>query len=64
MLCDWPGGGARRHGDGVRTMMPASGTMSHSPANDGYGTPELNWDNKPERLAEGDPKRLIDFDET
>ncbi len=39
---------------GLRTVILASGGMSHFPGTDRYGNPELSWDNKLlEKLAEG-----------
>ena len=50
---------------GLRTVILASGGMSHFPGTDRYGNPELSWDNKLlERLTEGNLKSLIGFDET
>jgi 2,3-dihydroxyphenylpropionate 1,2-dioxygenase len=50
---------------GLRTVMLASGGMSHFPGTDRYGSPELSWDNKVlEKLAAGRLKSLIGFDET
>ncbi|MBV9859294.1 MAG: hypothetical protein JO038_04220 [Alphaproteobacteria bacterium] len=49
---------------GLRTVVLASGGMSHFPGTDRYGSPELAWDNALlERLAEGRLKSLIGFDE-
>jgi 2,3-dihydroxyphenylpropionate 1,2-dioxygenase len=49
---------------GLRTVILASGGMSHFPGTDRYGNPELSWDNKVlEKLAEGRLKSLIGFDE-
>jgi 2,3-dihydroxyphenylpropionate 1,2-dioxygenase len=48
---------------GLRTVILASGGMSHFPGTDRYGNPELSWDNKVlEKLAEGRLKSLIGFD--
>jgi 2,3-dihydroxyphenylpropionate 1,2-dioxygenase len=49
---------------GLRTVILASGGMSHFPGTDNYGNPALSWDNKVlEKLAEGRLKSLIGFDE-
>jgi 2,3-dihydroxyphenylpropionate 1,2-dioxygenase len=48
---------------GLRTVILASGGMSHFPGTDNYGNPALSWDNKVlEKLAEGRLKSLIGFD--
>jgi 2,3-dihydroxyphenylpropionate 1,2-dioxygenase len=48
---------------GLRTVIPASGGMSHFPGTDRYGNPELSWDSKVlEKLREGHLKSLIGFD--
>jgi 2,3-dihydroxyphenylpropionate 1,2-dioxygenase len=48
---------------GLRTVILASGGMSHFPGTDRYGNPDLGWDNKLlEKLAEGRLKTLIGFD--
>jgi 2,3-dihydroxyphenylpropionate 1,2-dioxygenase len=48
---------------GLRTVILASGGMSHFPGTDRYSNPELGWDNKLlEKLAEGKLKSLIGFD--
>jgi 2,3-dihydroxyphenylpropionate 1,2-dioxygenase len=48
---------------GLRTVILASGGMSHFPGTDRYSNPELGWDNKVlEKLAEGKLKSLIGFD--
>jgi 2,3-dihydroxyphenylpropionate 1,2-dioxygenase len=50
---------------GLKTVILASGGMSHFPGTDRYSNPELAWDNKVlERLAAGKLKSLIGFDET
>lgn len=49
---------------GLRTVILASGGMSHFPGTDNYGNPALSWDNKVlEKLAEGRLKSLIGFHE-
>ena len=49
---------------GLKTVILASGGMSHFPGTDRYGNPELEWDNKVlEKLAAGRLKSLIGFDE-
>src|ERR1700722_3114639 len=48
---------------GLRTVILASGGMSHFPGTDRYGNPELSWDNQVlEKLAEGRLKSLIGYD--
>jgi 2,3-dihydroxyphenylpropionate 1,2-dioxygenase len=50
---------------GLRTVILSSGGMSHFPGTDRYSNPELGWDNKVlERLARGNLKSLIGYDET
>ena len=50
---------------GLRTVILSSGGMSHFPGTDRYSNPELAWDNKVlEKLAAGNLKSLIGFDET
>lgn len=50
---------------GLKTVVLASGGMSHFPGTDRYGNPELDWDNKTlAKLAEGNLKSLIGYDET
>jgi 2,3-dihydroxyphenylpropionate 1,2-dioxygenase len=47
---------------GLRTVILASGGMSHFPGTDRYGNPDLGWDNRLlEKLAEGRLKTLIGF---
>jgi 2,3-dihydroxyphenylpropionate 1,2-dioxygenase len=49
---------------GLRTVVVASGGMSHFPGTDRYSKPELDWDNKVlEKLATGNLKSLIGYDE-
>jgi 2,3-dihydroxyphenylpropionate 1,2-dioxygenase len=49
---------------GLRTVILASGGMSHFPGTDRYSNPELNWDNNLlDKLASGNLKSLIGFDE-
>src|SRR3984957_15531815 len=49
---------------GLKTVILASGGMSHFPGTDRYGNPELDWDNRLlEKLAAGKLKSLIGFDE-
>ena len=49
---------------GLRTVILASGGMSHFPGTDRYSNPELDWDNALlAKLAEGKLKTLIGFDE-
>jgi len=51
-------------GLGLRTVVLASGGMSHFPGTERYGNPELEWDRALlARLAEGRLKSLIGFDE-
>jgi 2,3-dihydroxyphenylpropionate 1,2-dioxygenase len=50
---------------GLKTVILASGGMSHFPGTDRYANPELSWDNKVlEKLASGNLKSLIGYDET
>ena len=50
---------------GLRTVILSSGGMSHFPGTDRYSNPELAWDNKVlEKLAAGNLKSLIGYDET
>ena len=49
---------------GLKTVILASGGMSHFPGTNRYGNPELDWDNKLlAKLAAGKLKSLIGFDE-
>ncbi len=49
---------------GLRTVILASGGMSHFPGTDRYGSPELAWDNALlAKLSEGKLKSLIGIDE-
>jgi 2,3-dihydroxyphenylpropionate 1,2-dioxygenase len=49
---------------GLRTVILASGGMSHFPGTDRYGNPELSWDNAAlAKLAAGNLKSLIGYDE-
>jgi 2,3-dihydroxyphenylpropionate 1,2-dioxygenase len=49
---------------GLRTVILASGGMSHFPGTNRYANPELDWDNRVlEKLAAGKLKSLIGFDE-
>jgi len=49
---------------GLRTIVLASGGMSHFPGTNRYGSPELTWDNALlARLATGNLKSLVGFDE-
>jgi 2,3-dihydroxyphenylpropionate 1,2-dioxygenase len=49
---------------GLKTVVLASGGMSHFPGTNRYGHPELAWDTKVlEKLAAGNLKSLIGFDE-
>lgn len=49
---------------GLRTVILASGGMSHFPGTDRYSNPELNWDLAVlKKLEEGKLKSLIGFDE-
>jgi len=50
---------------GLKTVILASGGMSHFPGTNRYGNPELDWDSKVlEKLAAGKLKSLIGFDES
>ena len=50
---------------GLKTIILSSGGMSHFPGTDRYSNPELAWDNKVlEKLATGNLKSLIGYDET
>ncbi|HEY6831051.1 MAG TPA: hypothetical protein VI251_01060 [Pseudolabrys sp.] len=50
---------------GLKTVILSSGGMSHFPGTDRYSNPELAWDNKVlEKLAAGNLKSLIGYDET
>jgi 2,3-dihydroxyphenylpropionate 1,2-dioxygenase len=50
---------------GLKTVILSSGGMSHFPGTDRYSNPELAWDNKVlEKLATGNLKSLIGYDET
>ena len=49
---------------GLKTVILASGGMSHFPGTDRYSNPELAWDQKVlEKLAAGHLKSLIGYDE-
>src|ERR1700756_4449214 len=49
---------------GVKTVILASGGMSHFPGTDRYSNPELSWDNQVlEKLKSGHLKSLIGYDE-
>jgi 2,3-dihydroxyphenylpropionate 1,2-dioxygenase len=49
---------------GLKTVILASGGMSHFPGTNRYSNPELDWDNRLlEKLAAGNLKSLIGFDE-
>jgi 2,3-dihydroxyphenylpropionate 1,2-dioxygenase len=49
---------------GLRTVVVASGGMSHFPGTDRYSSPELDWDNRVlDKLREGKLKSLIGYDE-
>ncbi|MBT3552434.1 MAG: hypothetical protein HOO19_09115 [Rhodospirillaceae bacterium] len=49
---------------GLRTVVLASGGMSHFPGTDNYSNPDLAWDKKVlERIAEGNLKSLAGFDD-
>jgi 2,3-dihydroxyphenylpropionate 1,2-dioxygenase len=48
---------------GLRTVILASGGMSHFPGTDNYSNPALEWDEKLlEKLAQGQLKSLIGYD--
>ena len=50
---------------GLKTVILSSGGMSHFPGTDRYSNPELAWDNRAlEKLAAGNLKSLIGYDET
>src|SRR5262245_4111992 len=50
---------------GLKTVILASGGMSHFPCTDRYSNPELAWDTRTrEQLAAGKLKSLIGFDES
>ena len=50
---------------GLRTVVLASGGMSHFPGTDRYSNPELDWDMRVlDKLRDGKLKFLIGFDET
>jgi 2,3-dihydroxyphenylpropionate 1,2-dioxygenase len=50
---------------GLRTVVIASGGMSHFPGTDRYSNPELEWDNQVlAKLATGNLKSLIGYSET
>ena len=50
---------------GLKTVILSSGGMSHFPGTDRYSNPELAWDKRVlEKLAAGNLKSLIGFDET
>ncbi len=50
---------------GLRTVVLASGGMSHFPGTDRYSEPEVEWDKKVlENLAAGRLKSLIGYDES
>jgi 2,3-dihydroxyphenylpropionate 1,2-dioxygenase len=50
---------------GLKTVILSSGGMSHFPGTDRYANPELGWDGRVlEKLAAGNLKSLIGFDET
>jgi 2,3-dihydroxyphenylpropionate 1,2-dioxygenase len=49
---------------GLRTVVLASGGMSHFPGTDRYSNPELDWDRAAlSRIASGNLKSLIGYDE-
>ena len=49
---------------GLKTVILASGGMSHFPGTDRYAKPDLAWDNKVlEKLATGNLKSLIGYEE-
>jgi 2,3-dihydroxyphenylpropionate 1,2-dioxygenase len=49
---------------GLKTIILASGGMSHFPGTDRYSNPELDWDKRAlEKLAQGNLKSLIGYDE-
>jgi 2,3-dihydroxyphenylpropionate 1,2-dioxygenase len=50
---------------GLKTVILSSGGMSHFPGTDRYSNPELGWDRRVlEKLAAGNLKSLIGYDET
>src|SRR5690242_5020148 len=50
---------------GLKTVVLASGGMSHFPGTDRYSNPALDWDNRVlAKLATGNLKSLIGYDET
>jgi 2,3-dihydroxyphenylpropionate 1,2-dioxygenase len=50
---------------GLKTVVLASGGMSHFPGTDRYANPALDWDNQVlARLATGNLKSLVGYDET
>src|SRR6202165_3118229 len=50
---------------GLKTVILSSGGMSHFPGTDRYSNPELGWDRRAlEKLASGNLKALIGYDET
>ena len=50
---------------GLKTVILSSGGMSHFPGTDRYAKPELAWDKRVlEKLAAGNLKSLIGYDET
>src|SRR6266511_1701243 len=50
---------------GLKTVVLASGGMSHFPGTDRYANPELDWDTRAlEKLKSGNLKSLIGYDET
>jgi len=52
-------------GMGLRTVVVASGGMSHFPGTDRYSSPDLAWDNQVlAKLAAGNLKSLIGYDES
>jgi 2,3-dihydroxyphenylpropionate 1,2-dioxygenase len=49
---------------GLKTIILASGGMSHFPGTDRYSNPELGWDKRAlEKLGQGNLKSLIGYDE-
>jgi 2,3-dihydroxyphenylpropionate 1,2-dioxygenase len=49
---------------GLRTVILASGGMSHFPGTDRYSNPELDWDQRAlEKLKAGNLKSLVGYDE-
>jgi 2,3-dihydroxyphenylpropionate 1,2-dioxygenase len=49
---------------GLKTVILASGGMSHFPGTDRYSNPELDWDKRAlDKLAQGNLKSLIGYDE-